>query len=141
MSTDVVPATEKNEASASSSEEFLSKEALTSGARFKRDEGTLHVPELGGNLRVRAISFKEQKQIQAQMPDTLSGMKIKHTALVMSRYVVRPVLSQDEWEAVLSNPKLPAKAITRLNVKISEIMDVTEEEETAIADEFPGAED
>src|SRR6201999_2550482 len=119
---------------------FLTKDALTSGMHFKTEEGTLDLPELGGKVLIRGVSFKEQRQIQAQLPNTIQGFTIKHTALSLSKYVKNPAMTQEEWEKVLSNPKLPATAVTRINKKIAEIMDITDAEEQAVADEFPGAE-
>jgi hypothetical protein len=130
-----------------STDDFLTKDALTSGRSFKTEEDSLLVPELGGRLRLKALSFKEQRAIQAQLPDTIQGFKIKHTAFTLSRYVIKPVLTQQEWTDILSKDgsdgrkPFPAKAMTRINKKIAEIMDITDEEETAVADEFPGAED
>ena len=127
--------------------DFLTKDALTSGRNFKTEEDSLTVPELGGKLLLKALSFKEQRQIQRQLPDTIQGFKIEHTAFTLSKYVKQPVLSKDEWEKVLSKDgsdggkPFPAKAMTRINKKIAEIMDITDEEETAVADEFPGTDD
>lgn len=123
------------------SDEFLTKDALTSGSHFKTEEGTLDLPELGGKVLIRGVSFKEQRQIQAQLPNTIQGFKIEHTAFSLSKYVKNPALTKEEWTKVLSNPKLPATAITRINKKIAEVMDISDEEETAVADEFPGTED
>jgi hypothetical protein len=120
---------------------FLTKDALTSGAHFKTEEGEIDLPELGGKVLIRGVSFKEQRQIQSQLPNTIQGFTIKHTALSLSKYVKAPALTQDEWEKVLSNPNLPATAVTRINKKIAEVMDITDAEEQAVADEFPGAED
>lgn len=139
--TDVAPATEKNERTPAPSADFLTKEALTSGARFKQDEDTLNVPELGGKLRLRAVSFKEARAIRAQLPETLKGFKIEHTAFTLSKYVVAPSLTQQEWTNVLSREDFPDKANQRIQAKIAELMDVTDEEEVHVVDEFPGTED
>lgn len=124
-----------------STDDFLSKEALTSGARFKRVDGELAIPELGGKLLLKAMSLKEERAITANLPDDPRKFTLKHTAFSLSRYVKTPVLTQDEWTAVLSKDDFPATAMRRINKKMAEIMDITEPEETAVADEFPGAED
>jgi hypothetical protein len=144
--TDAPTATAKT-ASTATSDGFLTKDALTSGTGFKSEEDNLNVPELGGKLLLRGVSFKEQRAIQANLPDTIQGFKIEHTAFTLSRYVKAPVLTQAEWTTVLSRDgsdggkPFPGKAMTRINKKIAEIMDITDEEETAVADEFPGTED
>lgn len=120
---------------------FLTKESLTNGSHFKSEEDVLDVPELGGKLCLRGISFKESRQITAQLPDTIAGFKVEHTAFTLSRYVITPALTQEEWTKVLSNPKFPDKAMRRINKKIADIMDITDEEETAVADEFPSTTD
>ncbi|MDE1854551.1 MAG: hypothetical protein KGI38_12515 [Thaumarchaeota archaeon] len=124
---------------------FLTKDALTSGRTFKTEEDSLYVPELGGKLLLRGVSFREQRQIQANLPDTIQGFKIEHTAFTLSKYVKQPVLTQDEWTKVLSKDgsdggkPFPAKAVTRINKKIAEIVDISDEEEEAAASEFPGS--
>lgn len=120
---------------------LLTKEALTSGTRFKREEDTLEVPELGGKLRLRGVSLKEARAIRSQLPDDFRSFKISHTAFSLSKYVVSPRLTQEEWTAVLSRDDFPDKANTRIQQKIAELMAITDEEETAVADEFPGADD
>lgn len=138
--TDASPTTDKPaRIETPASDDFLTKEALTGGSHFKTEEGGLDLPELGGKVWVRGISFREQRSIQQQMPATLSQLKVEHTAMVLSRYVTKPEMSQEEWTKVLNNPNLPATAITRINKKIGEVMDITDEEETAVAEEFPAA--
>jgi hypothetical protein len=139
--TDAPTAAETPATESKATDGFLTKEALTSGAHFKREEGELVVPELGGKLLLRGVSFKEQRQIQANLPDTIQGFKITHTAFTLSRYVKRPVLTQEEWKNVLSKDDFPARAMTRINQKIAEIMDISEEEQERVSDEFPATDD
>lgn len=120
---------------------FLSKEALTSGTRFKREEQIVDVPELGGKLKLRGVSLKEARQIRAQLPDDFRSFKIEHTAFSLSKYVVSPKLTTDEWTEVLSREDFPDKANTRIQQKIGEMMAITDEEETAVADEFRPTDD
>lgn len=139
--TDVPKTGETPVAESKTTDGFLTKDALTSGLHFKREEGVLNVPELGGKLLLRGVSFKEQRQIQANLPDTVQGFKIEHTAFTLSRYVKRPALTKDEWTEVLSREDFPATATTRINKKIAEIMEISDEEELGAAEEFPGSED
>lgn len=120
--------------------EFLTKDALTSGSHWKREEGELYLPELGGKVWVRGVSFREQRQILSHVRESSPG-SLKSTAFQLSRYVTKPSLTEDEWAKILSDPDLPATAVNRINQRIGKIMLILEEDEDRLVDEFPGADD
>lgn len=118
---------------------FLTKEALQDRARFSFEERTLDLPEFGGKVGLRGLSVGDRESLSKRMPDSPKAWKRMHTAMSLAEYVIAPEMTTDEWTETIA--PWPASALDRINREISEIINVTTEEENAAGMEFPGSDD
>lgn len=123
---------------------FLTKEQLQDRARFNFKESTLEIPELGGKVKIRALSVGQRNSLAEELPKTevlpdgtvkTSGKwTLKHTAMGLEKYVSEPTMSLDDWTATIK--PWPAMALDRLQAKIRELVNLTPEEEASAGMEF-----
>lgn len=115
--------------------EFFSKEELADVARFDFKDRSLEIPELGDKkLGLHALPVAERHSLMKQLPNKAADWQLKHTALSLSKYIVQPQLSADEWLELIK--PWPSPALDRINREMAKIMGSGEEEEAAAAAEF-----
>jgi hypothetical protein len=118
---------------------FLTADALREKARFTFEEDILEIPELGGKLKIRALSVGQRRSLMARYPDDPKNWELKHTAMGLAAYVTQPTMNEKEWVEAIT--PWPAAALDKLQDKIRALGTVSEEEEATAATEFPASDD
>jgi hypothetical protein len=125
------------EATTTDGDGFLTKEQLQDRTRFNFKESTLRIPELGGKVKIRALSVGQRYSLANRLPNEDNGEKwtLKHTAMGLELYVSDPTMSLDDWTETIK--RWPASALDRLQAEIRSLVNLTPEEEASAGMEFP----
>jgi hypothetical protein len=118
---------------------FLTKEQLQDRARFTFEERSLDIPELGGKVQLRALSVGERNSLTNNLPNDPKKWELKHTAMSLAVYVKQPQMPIDDWTETIK--PWPAQALDRINREITDIINISSEEEASAGMEFPPEDD